>query len=68
MKIIEYYEDDEFLMIVEELYHGGELLDRIIELKNFSEEAAAMIMRQVLSGIHYCHQRKIVHRLLLVAF
>jgi calcium-dependent protein kinase len=31
-------------------------------MKHFNETMAASIMRQVLSAVVYCHERKIVHR------
>ena len=42
--------------------YGGELFDKISEEQFFSEHDAAHIMKQVLSGINYCHQKNIVHR------
>lgn len=45
-----------------ELCTGGELFDKISEQKNFNETDAAKILKQILSGINYCHQRKVVHR------
>ena len=62
MKIYEYYEDEQYMMIVGELYSGGELLDKIIEMKSFSEKKAAEAMKQILSAVNYCHKNKIVHR------
>ncbi len=41
---------------------GGELFDELQRRKYFSEDNAADIMRQLLSAIVYCHERKIVHR------
>jgi calcium-dependent protein kinase len=47
---------------VTDLCHGGELFDRIVEYKNFTEEKAAAILREVLQAVAYCHAHKIVHR------
>ena len=44
------------------LVDGGELFDELQRRKVFSEEIAADIIRQLLSAIVYCHERKIVHR------
>lgn len=41
---------------------GGELFDEIIERGHFTEKDAAVIIRQLLSWINYCHARNIVHR------
>ncbi|CEM37936.1 unnamed protein product [Vitrella brassicaformis CCMP3155] len=62
MKLYEFYEDQRSYHLVTELYTGGELFDKIVAQSHFSEEDAAVIMKQVLSGITYCHKRNIVHR------
>jgi calcium-dependent protein kinase len=41
---------------------GGELFDEILNRGKFSERDAAVLMKQVLSCINYCHQNNIVHR------
>lgn len=38
------------------------MFDEIIDRGHFSEKDAAVIMRQLLSCINYCHARNIVHR------
>ena len=45
-----------------ELCTVGELFDKIMQRKHFTEEEALVIMRQVLSAIIFCHQHGIVHR------
>lgn len=41
--------------------HRGELFDQIIKRPYYSEWDAAVIMKQVLSAVNYCHQKNIVH-------
>lgn len=41
---------------------GGELFDRIAEDQLFSEKDTAIIVRQLLQAIKYCHSRGVVHR------
>merc|ERR1712051_1099370 len=41
---------------------GGELFDEILQRGKFSERDGAVLMKQVLSCINYCHQANIVHR------
>ena len=62
LKIIEVIEDESYFHIVSELCTGGELFDRIIRQKSFTEEVAANYMRQLLSAVAYCHDHNIVHR------
>jgi len=62
MKIIEFYQDAEYFYIVTEYFNGGELFEKIISMKNFSERRAAQTIKQIMSAVNYCHQLKIVHR------
>ena len=62
MKILEFYQDEQFFYIVSEYLTGGELFDRIIKQKQFTEQQAAHCMKQILSAINYCHKHNIVHR------
>jgi serine/threonine protein kinase len=41
---------------------GGELFDEIIARGKFTEKDAAVLMKQVLSCVNYCHKMHIVHR------
>lgn len=62
MNVTELLEDDENYYIITELLEGGELFDRIIEVKAFSERRAAYIVKQVLLALNYMHQQSITHR------
>ena len=62
IKLYEVYEDSRRYYLVSELLTGGELFDRISRKKTFSECDAALIMKQILGGISYCHSKNIVHR------
>ncbi len=44
MKIYELLEDQEHYYIASELLNGGELYDRIVKIKKFSEKKAAYII------------------------
>lgn len=44
MKIFEYFLSKNHIYIVSEYLSGGELFDRIIEQKNFSEASACKLM------------------------
>ena len=62
MRIFELLEDEQRYYIASELILGGELYDRIIKLKTFSEVHAAKIIKQVLLALNYMHQMNIIHR------
>lgn len=56
------YETDEELHFVMEYMSGGELYKRLSSRKRYSEEAAALCIRQVLLAVAYLHARQVVHR------
>lgn len=62
VRIHEVIEDEKSLSIVTELYEGGELFDRIVREKAFSEALAATIMGELMSAVTHCHAKGIVHR------
>ena len=41
---------------------GGELFDRIVQIGHFGEKQAAILFKQILSSLNYCHKMKICHR------
>ena len=62
MKIFELLEDEQNYYIVSEILKGGELYERIVKMKQFSERQAAYIIYQILLALSYMHSRKIIHR------
>lgn len=56
------YEDDRSIYLVMELMRGGELLDRILRHKFFSEREASAVMQVIVSTVQYLHQHGVVHR------
>jgi calcium/calmodulin-dependent protein kinase I len=50
------------LFIVTELVTGGELFDKIVELGQYSERDAAILVSKIVSAIDYLHEINIVHR------
>ncbi len=62
IKLYEFAQDETNYYLITELCTGGELFDRIMTYKNFTELVAAQIMKSVLSVIAYCHSLGIVHR------
>jgi len=62
LKMYEFFEQRQSFFLVTEVCKGGELFDEIIRRKKFSERDAAVLMKQILSCINFCHMNKIVHR------
>lgn len=62
MKVKGYYQTNNHLYIISEYLSGGELFDRIIKAKKFTEEIAAEVMEQILSAVSYLHRHNIIHR------
>lgn len=55
LKLYEYFEDEKNVYLVTELCRGGELFDKIIEEEFFSEKEGAIIFKQILQSLNYCH-------------
>ena len=62
LKVYEFYSSDKYVYIINELCTGGELFDKIVDVKHFSESVACNIMRQLLSAVAYCHENGVIHR------
>lgn len=62
IRYYDFYEDPHFLYVVMEQCSGGEIFQKILEIKRFQETDAASIGRQILSAIHYIHTKNICHR------
>jgi len=70
VRLVDVYEDDEYVHIVTDLCEGGELFDKIVENSScdnngmpcFAEADAAKVMYQVLNAISYMQGQGIVHR------
>jgi len=62
IKLFEFFQDAKRFFLVTELCNGGELFDKIQSEQFFSEVDSANIMKQVLSAVHYSHNKNIMHR------
>ena len=62
MKVFEFFCNKNAIFIINELCTGGELFDKIVEVKHFSENVAADIMIQLFSAVGFCHEQGVIHR------
>lgn len=62
VKMYEFFEDEKRYYLVTEICKGGELFDEVLQRGKFSERDAAVLLKQVLSCVNYCHKNNIVHR------
>ncbi|KAI5061194.1 hypothetical protein GOP47_0023699 [Adiantum capillus-veneris] len=55
-------EEKSFIHLILELCRGGELYERIVTKKCYSEVRAAIMMKSLLETVQYCHSVGIMHR------
>ncbi|XP_058796688.1 ribosomal protein S6 kinase 2 beta isoform X2 [Phymastichus coffea] len=56
------HEDERHVYLVLELLRGGELLDRMLQRRNFTEAEAAEVMYTITCVVQYLHDNGVVHR------
>lgn len=56
------YDNGDKVYLVTELMKGGELLDKILRQKFFSEREASAVLQTVAKTVHYLHSLGVVHR------
>ncbi|XP_054978969.1 ribosomal protein S6 kinase alpha-6 isoform X3 [Sorex araneus] len=56
------YDDGRYVYLVTDLMKGGELLDRIIKQKCFSEQEAGHVLFVITKTVDYLHCQGVVHR------
>uniref|UniRef100_A0A8B9HQY9 Ribosomal protein S6 kinase a, polypeptide 3a n=1 Tax=Astyanax mexicanus TaxID=7994 RepID=A0A8B9HQY9_ASTMX len=56
------YDDGRVVYLVTELMKGGELLDKILRQKFFSEREASAVLHTITKTVEYMHVQGVVHR------
>uniref|UniRef100_A0A4W5LXS2 non-specific serine/threonine protein kinase n=1 Tax=Hucho hucho TaxID=62062 RepID=A0A4W5LXS2_9TELE len=56
------YDNGKQVYLVTELMRGGELLDRILKQKIFSEREASAVLHTITKTVEYLHAQGVVHR------
>ncbi|KAH0631187.1 hypothetical protein JD844_005389 [Phrynosoma platyrhinos] len=59
---VKVYDDGKHVYLVTELMRGGELLDRILKQKCFSEREASSVLHTICKTVEYLHSQGVVHR------
>lgn len=62
LKLCGFYDQGDKVFVVLELITGGELFQRICKERHFSEKTAAKMIKEILEGVAYLHERGIIHR------
>eukprot|EP00747_Dinoflagellata_sp_TGD_P080653 gnl/TRDRNA2_/TRDRNA2_160988_c1_seq1.p1 gnl/TRDRNA2_/TRDRNA2_160988_c1~~gnl/TRDRNA2_/TRDRNA2_160988_c1_seq1.p1 ORF type:complete len:566 (+),score=162.35 gnl/TRDRNA2_/TRDRNA2_160988_c1_seq1:76-1773(+) len=61
-RLADVYESEDSLSLVMECMEGGELFQRVVDRKKFSEKDAAEATYQMLLAVNYIHSHGVVHR------
>jgi len=61
-RLYDVYDQGNMLYLVMELMEGGELFDRVVKQRAFSEPAAVESTTQILWALNYLHKHNVVHR------
>ncbi|KAL4624708.1 ribosomal protein S6 kinase alpha-3 isoform X1 [Arapaima gigas] len=59
---VQVYDDGRSVYLVTELMKGGELLDKILRQKFFSEREASAVLHTITKTVEYLHAQGVVHR------
>lgn len=62
VRLFDVIETEKYIGIILDFANGGELFDHILAHRYLKEKDAAKLFAQLISGVHYLHQKKIVHR------
>ncbi|XP_049322536.1 MAP/microtubule affinity-regulating kinase 4 isoform X2 [Astyanax mexicanus] len=62
VQLFEVIETEKTLYLVMEYASGGEVFDYLVSHGRMKEIEARAKFRQIVSAVHYCHQKNIVHR------
>eukprot|EP00062_Callorhinchus_milii_P023282 gi/632982005/ref/XP_007907898.1/ PREDICTED: NUAK family SNF1-like kinase 1 [Callorhinchus milii] len=62
INIYEVFENKDKIVIVMEYASKGELYDYISERRKLNERETRHFFRQIVSAVHYCHKKGVVHR------
>ena len=59
VRVYDFFEAADAFHLVLELVGGGELFDYLLKTGRQTEEQARKLFRQLISAVHYCHERNV---------
>ena len=62
VKLYDVYDETDFTYLVLECMRGGDLIDRIIEKRHYTEYDAKEVSRKLILGVEHCHKKRIANR------
>jgi len=62
VRLYDVIETDKYIGIILDYASGGELMDHILAHRYLNEKDACKLFSQLISGVWYIHQKKIIHR------
>jgi len=62
VKVFDTFEDSKDVHIIMELCTGGELFERIVQEKKYTEKKAADLARTICEAVSHMHQMGVIHR------
>jgi calcium/calmodulin-dependent protein kinase I len=62
VKVVDFFEEDDYYYIVMELMEGGDVFDRIVDMNQYTEKDARDLAKIMLEAIDYMHTSGVAHR------
>jgi len=62
IRLYDVFDEEDYIHLVLEKCGGGELLDRLIEKKQYNEREARDVCKIVMEAMKHCHDHKVAHR------
>lgn len=62
VRLLDFFENPNYFFLITEYCEGGSLFNYILQGKPLREPQAAIVFRQIVEAIDYCHSKGIAHR------